>query len=160
MKSFVFKRDYPPLHQSWRDLVLCGLITPKMFSEINFFSHFINYKSFGRKLSEENSLFCLVPQQERFSEKWQYHFFHIFVTFLQFLTFLRQYKPCKEPLVIRLEMICRTQMYLTSKDTSTPWTSCRYNVIFPIIYPPPLHFESQSGKGLYCVHRKSSNPKR
>ena len=63
-------------------------------------------------------------------------FFKFSWPFCQFLTFLRQYKPCKEPLVIRLEMICRTQMYLTSKDTSTPWTSCRYNVIFPIIYPP------------------------
>ena len=58
--------------------------------------------------------------------------------FCQFLTFLRHYKPCREPLVIRLEMICRTQMYFKSKNASKPWTSCRNNVSFPINYPPPL----------------------
>ena len=96
--------------------MLCGLLTPKKNFEIYIFSLFINKESFGRKVSKENSLSCLVPQQERFSEKWQYHFSHFFVTFCQFLTFLRQYKPCKELLVIRLEMICRTQIYFTSKN--------------------------------------------
>ena len=92
-------------------------------------------------MSKENSLSCLVPQQKRFSEKWQYHFSHVFVTFCQFLTFLRQYKPCKELLVIRLEMICRTQIYFISKNALNPRTSCRNNASFAIHYPPPLYLE-------------------
>ena len=68
-------------------------------------------------------------------------FSHFFVTFCQFLTFLRQYNPCKELLVIRLEMICRTQIYFTSKNALNPWTSCRNNVSFAIHYPPPLYLE-------------------
>ena len=92
--------------------------TKKFFGNY-FFSLFINKESFGRKVSKENSL-CLVLQQERFSEKSQYYFSHFFVTFCQFLTFLRQYNPCKELLVIRLEMICRTQIYFTSKNALNP----------------------------------------
>ena len=95
--------------------MLCGLLF-----EIYFFSLFIKKESFGRKVSKENSLSCLVLQQERFSEKWQYHFSHFFVTFCQFLTFLREYNPCKELIVIRLEMICRTQIYFTSKNALNP----------------------------------------
>ena len=100
--------------------MLCGLLTPKFFFEIYFFSLFINKESFGRKESKENSLSCLLPQQERFSEKWQYHFFLLFGDFCYFLTFLRQYNPCKELLVIGLEMICRTHMYFTSKNALNP----------------------------------------
>ena len=37
MQAFVFQRDYPPLHQSWRDLVLCGLM----------FLHFPNQNNLG-----------------------------------------------------------------------------------------------------------------
>ena len=67
------------------------------------------------------------------------------------LMFLRQYKPCKEPLVIRIEMICRTQMYLTSKNASTPWTSCRNNVSFPIIYPPFILKVNQVKAYIVCI---------
>ena len=55
--------------------------------------------------------------------------------FCQFLTFVRQYKPYKEPLVIRLETICRTQTYFTSKNAPKSLILCRNNVSFPINYP-------------------------
>ena len=82
MQAFVLERDYPPLHQLWRDLVLCSLLTPKKNFEIYFFSLFINKESFGRKVSKENSLSCLVPQQERFSEKMAISLFPLFCDFL------------------------------------------------------------------------------
>ena len=62
--------------------MLCGLLTPKKNFEIYFFSLFINKESLGRKVSKENSLSCLVPQQKRFSEKWQYPLFPRFCDFL------------------------------------------------------------------------------
>ena len=49
--------------------LLCVLEHQKFFFEIYFFSLFINKESFGRKVSKENSLSCLVPQQERFFPK-------------------------------------------------------------------------------------------
>ena len=55
------------------------------FSDTYFFSLFINYGSFGRKVSKGNSLSCLVLLQEHFSEKWYIHFFHFFRTFLSVL---------------------------------------------------------------------------
>ena len=62
--GLVLYRDYPPLHQSWKDLVLCGLITPKMCLKSTFSKLFINKGYFGRNLSNMNVLSCLVTQRK------------------------------------------------------------------------------------------------
>jgi hypothetical protein len=40
-----FYRNYPPLQQTWSDLVLCGLLRPKQFQ----FLHFYYEQVFNRK---------------------------------------------------------------------------------------------------------------
>ena len=60
MFAAIFYWDYPPLHQSSAELVLCGLLTQKNFLTESFFSLFVNYGSFGRKVSKGNSLSSLV----------------------------------------------------------------------------------------------------
>ena len=78
MFGLVLYRDYPSLHQSWKDLVLCGLITPKMCLKSTFSKLFINKGYFGRNLSNMNVLSCLVTQRERFPEKWRISLFCTF----------------------------------------------------------------------------------
>ena len=122
--------------------MLCGLLTPFFFWNLFFLTFHQERVIWEKSVKGKRTLSCLVLQQERFSEKWQYRFSHFFVTFCQFLPFLRQYNPCKELLVIRLEMICRTQIYFTSKNALNPWTSCRNNASFcHSLPPPPLYLE-------------------
>ena len=50
------------------------VLTQKNFLTYISFSLFINYGSFGRKVSKGNSLSCLVLLQERFSENGKFTF--------------------------------------------------------------------------------------
>ena len=83
MFATIFYCDYPPLHRSSADLVLCGLLTPTSFLKDIFFLLIINQGSFGRKVSQGKSLSCLVLLRERFLRKnGKFTFFHFFLTFL------------------------------------------------------------------------------
>ena len=68
--------------KQWKLPLFMCVRTPKMFLASTFSDFSSTRNHLEENSPEENSLSCLVPQQERFFVKWQYHFFHFFVTFL------------------------------------------------------------------------------
>ena len=123
----------------------CVCSNTNIFFEIYFFSLFINKESFGRKVSKEISLSCLVLQQGRFFREMAKSLFPLFCDFLSVFEVFKACKLCKELLVIRPETIWTTQIYFTSKNASRPWTSWSNNASFPI-YSPPLYLEVKKVK--------------
>ena len=60
---FFFKRDHPPLHQSWRDLVVCRLITPlKNDSPFGTYFCLYHHKSLQYKSDTMNNAWDIVIQ--------------------------------------------------------------------------------------------------
>ena len=158
MFSAIFYWDYPPLHQSSAELVRSP--NTKQFSDIYFCLTFHQLWDIWEKVSKGNSLSCLVLLPKRFSEKRLIPFLHFFLSLFLSVFGLKQFQPFKQPVMIRLEVICRTKMYFKWKNISIPWTSCNNIVICTIYFPPPHWFwKSVRYIGLICVYRKLSNSK-
>ena len=148
--SFRLRKSF----KQWKLVLFMCVRTPKMFSEIYFFFTFHQLEVIWEKIFKEKLSALLSSATGAFFPEMTISLFPLFRDFfVSFWRFLRQYKPCKEPLVIRLEMIRRTQMYFTSKNASKSWTSCRNNVSFPINYSPhPLFLEVNQVKAyIVCI---------
>ena len=87
----------------------------RTFSDVTLVSLINNYWSFRGKVLNRVPLSCLVfAKRALFRENT-----------LSLFAFLKLFEPFKRPLVIKLEMICRTKVFFKCKNISISWTYCK-----------------------------------
>ena len=118
------------------------------FSDIYFFSLFINNGSFGRNVSKGNPLSCLVLLQEHFSKKWQIHFLHIFLTFfVSFGHFWSSFSLSKNLLWLDLRWFAGLKCISNKRIYQYHEHLTEITTFAPFITPLPIVFGRQSAWG-------------
>ena len=158
MFAAIFYWDYPPLHQSSAELVLCGLLRQKDFLKYIFFHFSSTMGHFGEK-SQRGTL-CLVwfCYKNIFPRNGKFTFCTFSWPFCQFLTFWSRFNPSKNLLWLDLRWFAGLKCISNERIYQYHEHFAKITTFAPFI-PPPIDFGSQSGIGLICVCRKLSNSK-
>ena len=155
MFAAIFYWDYPPLHQSSAELVLCGLLTQNKFWHIFFsltFHHL--WVIWEKRVKGELPVLFSFATGAFFREMVNSLFPDFFVSFWS------SFNPSKNLLWLDLRWFAGLKWISNERIYQYHEHLAIITTLAPFIHPPPpIDFGSQSGIGLICVYRKLSNSK-
>ena len=159
MFAAIFYWDYPPLHQSSAELVLCGLLTHKKISDIYFFLTFHQlWVILEKSVKGEPSVLFSFASGAFFREMVN-SLFPLFPDFfVSFWRFWSSFNPSKNLLWLDLRWFAGPK-WISNERIYQYHEHLAIITTLHHLFSPPIDFGSQSGIDLICVYRKLSNSK-